>query len=281
MTAEVPTALHRPSCALLQILQRALDPHSALSVKRSTESAHRLGDAQTPGLWRAQWPLSTANRCISTSALGTAAATIAPDTQASADTDLQSSGTSGIAALSPGMQELLGVLSQPIPLSPRRSQSLNHLAVQVNDSLFIDPAKMLESTIRALYVIKEVRTQTRSQTQTLWKRTHRRMHAQWGLHERLLICVCVLPHAAYAFAGVALYYTIEAHRQRTKHYAFASCVASHVFHATGAAYQRLRVCCQQQPCICTSHAVCGALLLEQQRVVALGALHTRYAQKDT
>ncbi len=56
-----------------------------------------------------------------------------------------------------GMRELLGVLSQPLPLGSARNFALNDAVVKMGDDvLFLDPQRMLESTMRALYVVKQV-----------------------------------------------------------------------------------------------------------------------------
>lgn len=54
------------------------------------------------------------------------------------------------------MQELLSIISQPLPLSSQRNYALNDAVVELNGTYFIDPARMMDSTIRALYVIKQV-----------------------------------------------------------------------------------------------------------------------------
>jgi hypothetical protein len=44
-----------------------------------------------------------------------------------------------------------------MPLGHATNTTLADVSVQVNKTLFIDPSKTLESTMRALYVIKQVR----------------------------------------------------------------------------------------------------------------------------
>ncbi|GAX78031.1 hypothetical protein CEUSTIGMA_g5473.t1 [Chlamydomonas eustigma] len=52
--------------------------------------------------------------------------------------------------------ELVKNLLQPMPLGRHNNTSLFDHSVIVNNTMFLDPSKTLESTMRALYVIKEV-----------------------------------------------------------------------------------------------------------------------------
>ena len=54
------------------------------------------------------------------------------------------------------MEALIAALLQPVPLGKVTHGALADISVEVNKTLFIDPAKTLESTMRALYVIKQV-----------------------------------------------------------------------------------------------------------------------------
>lgn len=53
-------------------------------------------------------------------------------------------------------EALAHALLQPLPLGRHTNDALNDQAVTLGKTMFIDPAKCLESTMRALYVIKQV-----------------------------------------------------------------------------------------------------------------------------
>lgn len=54
------------------------------------------------------------------------------------------------------MEELAHTLLQPMPLGRSTNVSLLDQSITVNNTLFIDPAKCLQSMMQALYVVKQV-----------------------------------------------------------------------------------------------------------------------------